>query len=314
MEFIYNSTNFTQNDKDTSALMLLGICLGILICGVSILTICILLKCSKLTRQIRLMAIHMTTANLVFGILFLVGRIYELFNGSSCGAIDYATALPFVLFNIFLTASGFDRLFSLLYSIKYTLWTKKQNSSCFIASLYFVGIILHTPHLPTNLHFSCKKDKNIFTYGGLWSFVLSTLLLTTCDVVIYFYIGVIAMKASSSNQLMVKSDYRRFSLATLKTFLLSVITIALLGPFEIRAAANLRYFDNYEFYDSRTAAVLAVFHQIASPILIMVSYKECRFHLTSFVLRICFFKDKRQAIERNYKQYYATFTITSSGC
>ena len=298
-----------MQNRHRPAFIVFGIILGLLISALSTLTICVLLKCRKLTRQIRLMAIHLTATNLAFGVLFVMARSYELTTGSSCGLLDRTTALPFVLFNIFLTAAGFDRLLSLLYTIKYTLWTKRQNAYVLIGLLYVIGIVLHIPHLPKNLIFSCKRDNhNLFTYKGLWSFVLSTMLLTACDVVLYFYIGVLAIKVRLPYHSIGKNDYKNFSLATLKTFLLSIITIAMLGPFEIRAAINLWNFDDYRFYESRTAAILAVFHQIVSPILILISYKECRYRLAAFCL--CFCEDKRGAIERDYKQYYATFVIT----
>ena len=189
---------------------------------------------------------------------------------------------------------------------------RDKNAYVLIGLLYVVGFVLHIPHLPTNLHFSCKRDDhNLFTYEGLWSFVLSTILLTACDVVVYFYIGVLAIKVRLSYHSIGKNDYKNFSLATLKTFLLSIITVAMLGPFEIRAAINLWNFDDYRFYDSRTAAILAVFHQIVSPILILISYKECRYHLAAFCLCCC--KGKKETIERDYKQYYATFAITPAG-
>ena len=278
-------------------------------CAVSILTIYILHKCTKLTSQIRLMAIHLTVNNLAFSVLFLSGVAYATYNGSKCTAIHQTTALPLVLFNIFLTAAGFDRLFSLKYSIKYTLWAKKQNACAMIASLYVIGICLHIPHLPPYLQFSCKEDKHIFTYGGFWSFVTSSLVLIACDIVIYFYIGVIAMKAKVSNQTTGRNDYSRFSLATLKSFVLSIVTIVLLGPFVISSAVQLCYFNDFVPDNSTLMVVnvLAIFHQILSSVLILVSYKECRFHLA--VLCLCCCKDKRQTIERDYKQHYATFAI-----
>ena len=240
-----NSTNHTQDDKGIYAFYaLFGICYGLLVCAISILTICILARCTKLTRQIRLMAIHMTATNLAFGFLFLFGITYRfLNNGSSCSAITRTTALPFVLFNIFLTAAGFDRLFSLIYSIKYTLWSKNQNTSVMIASLYVIGICLHLPHIPPYLRFSCREDKNLFTYGGYWSFISSICILITCDVAIYFYIGVIATKTKASIHSIKKNDYSKFSFATLKTFVLSIVSIVLMGPFVINVTIRLLYFD-----------------------------------------------------------------------
>ena len=230
--------------------------------------------------------------------------------------MQHTSALPFVLFNIFLTAAGFDRLFSLVYSIKYTLWAKKQNAYVMIISLYVIGLCLHLPLLPANLKFSCREDKNIFTYGGLWSFVSSCLVLIACDVVIYSYIGIIALKAKASNQPIGKNDYSRFSLATFKTFLLSTVTVFLMGPFVITAAVQLWYFndfpdDNSDVLSVIIASNLTMIHQILCPILILTSYKECRFHLA--VLCLCCCKDKKQNIERDYKQYYATFIIAPAG-
>ena len=136
-----NFTNSMKKDNGTFIFALFGMSYGLAVCVVSMLTIYVLLKCTKLTRQIRLMSIHMTANNLAFGILFLTGTTYRYFNGgSSCSAIQHTTPLPFVLFNIFLTAAGFDRLFSLVYSIKYTLWVKKQNAYVMIISLYVLGL------------------------------------------------------------------------------------------------------------------------------------------------------------------------------
>ena len=295
---------------DRFTFIVLGMNLGVLISAVSILTIVVLLKCTKLTRQIRLMAIHITATNLAFGLLFLSARSYEFITGSQCGAIDSTTLLPFVLFNIFLTAAGVDRLLSLVYSIKYTLWAKTQNACAMIVSLYVVGILLHIPHLPQNLKFSCREDEILYTYTGLVIFVSSNLALIACDVGIYLYIGVLAMKAKYSNHHQGRNDYTRFSLATFKTFILCLVTIVLMGPFLISHLIRLLYFNQHSSESSAPMIVnvLAIVHQISSPILIIASYKECRYHLS--VLCLCCCKDKRQTIERDYKQHYATFVIT----
>ena len=85
-----------------------------------------------------------------------------------------------------------------------------------------------------------------------------------------------------------------------------------MGPFVITAAVQLWYFDDFPDDDSDVFSViiasnLTMIHQILCPILILTSYKECRFHLA--VLCLCCCKDKKQNIERDYKQYYATFII-----
>ena len=126
------------------------------------------------------------------------------------------------------------------------------------------------------------------------------------------------MKAKDSNQSIGRNDYARFLLATFKTFLLSTVTVFLIGPFVLRAAVQLWYFDEIPADDSfalslsmKIASNLAIIHQILCPILILTSYKECRFHLA--VLCLCCCKDKKETLERDYKQYYATFVITHAG-
>ena len=300
-----NSTHTIDVDIHGLPFIVLGINLGLLICAVSILTIFVLLKCTKLTRQIRLMVIHMTAINLAFGILFLSARSYEFITGSRCGVIDRTTNLPFVLFNIFQTVTGLDRVLSLVYSIKYTLWTKKRNAFVVIGLLYVLGIVVYIPQIPQNVQFSCGDDGLLFTLTGLWIFVCSNCVLVVGDVVIYLYIGVLVIKAKSSSHPMGRNDYRRFSLATFKTFILCLVTIVLMGPSLISFAIKLS--DN----TAKTPMIvhaLVMLHQIVSPVLILTSYKECRFHLA--VLCLCCCKGKKETIERDYKQHYATFAIT----
>ena len=65
-----NLTNSVKKDNEIFIFALFGMSYGLAVCVVCLLTIHVLLKCTQLTRQIRLMSIHMTANNLAFGILF----------------------------------------------------------------------------------------------------------------------------------------------------------------------------------------------------------------------------------------------------
>ena len=116
------------------------VALGLLIIALSLLTIHTLYKCRKLTAQIRIMSIHMTVANLSHGAVLLSASVYRIINGSYCNSLMKLLPITFCLFNMFLTAAGMDRLLSLIYSIQYTMWTKRQNAYVFIGLLYIIGI------------------------------------------------------------------------------------------------------------------------------------------------------------------------------
>ena len=130
---VNNSTNNTQKVSDISKLSLFGTLSGLLICSAGIFTICILFKCRKLTAQIRLMSIHVTFSNVIFGSVYLSSNLYRSLTGTTCNALSQAIPLPLVLFKLFLTVAGLDRLLSLKYSIRYTLWTKRKNAHVLMA-------------------------------------------------------------------------------------------------------------------------------------------------------------------------------------
>ena len=173
--------------------------MGLLITSLSTFTICILRKCRKLSAQIRLMSIHMTVANLVYGLSAACSLFYFVVNGSMCSSLFKLPSVAFVIFYIFLSAVGLDRLLSLKYSIKYRLWNNKWKAHILIVCLYTIGICLSIPNLATNP--TCSGPDDLFTYSGLFTFVISLFILIGCDVVIYFYIGLIAWKARSLSRI-----------------------------------------------------------------------------------------------------------------
>ena len=291
--------------------------MGLLITSLSAFTIFILRKCRKLSAQIRLMSIHMTVANLVYGLSAACSLFYFVVTGSMCSSLFKLPTVAFVIFYIFLSAVGLDRLLSLKYSIKYRLWNHKIKVHVVIICLYIIGICLSIPNFTTNP--TCSGPDDLFTYSGLFTFVISLFILIGCDVVIYFYIGLIAWKARSLSQIRNNhrttnriNEYNITWSSTLKSFILSVITIVLLGPFVAVNANHLWHFDHDH---SRVTPALLIsmllthMHQIICPIFILVSYKECRYHVATLCCVCC--KDKMEKLEINYKQHYATYIITN---
>ena len=210
--------------------------LGIIITLLSLATIRKLWICKKLTNQIRLMSMHMTISNLLYGITMICNFIYgKTTSRYRCPAVLKVIPIAFVIYNVFLTVSGFDRLLSLKFSLKYRLWQNTRNTRIFIASLYIFGMCVNIP----NLQMNCPTDNiAMFTYSGLVCFVCTGLLLIFCDVIIYSYIGIIALKTKVADRDRAiatrrANDYNRFWLATMKSFILSVLTLLLLGPFVI---------------------------------------------------------------------------------
>ena len=292
-------------------------CLGVLITISSFLTICTLYKCRKLTNQIRLMSMHLTFANLIYGITVVGNFLYFKASGKICSLTVKVIPMSFIIYNIFLTATGVDRLLSLRFPLKYILWQRKRNSRILIVSSYVVAICLNVPNMATPSVFSCSFDADMFTYSGLLAFVSSGLFLITCDAIIYFYIGVLAIKANLSNQKHkvlpgTLNDYSRIWLSILKCFIQCVATVVLLGPFLVSRAVDLWYYETSNYTDtSLYAGMFYILHQIFSPIFILLSYKESRFRVA--LLCCCCCKKRRQTVMYNYKQHYASFTISQGG-
>ena len=291
-----------------------GFLLGFCITSLSLITICILRECRKLTMQIRLMSMHLTVANLGYGLTLLCTAIYYIIHGTLCSFILKLLPVSFVIFNIFLTASGVDRILSLKYTIRYTLWNKKQNIHLLTVCLYALGVCINLPNWTAE--FACNGVEDMFTYSGLIIFVCSMLVFITCDVVIYVYIGLIALKAKTSNQNLStatsrKTDFTRFWSATLKSFVLSIITILLLGPFIASRAVDAWNIELNNPEVSLNTLFLVILHQIVSPIFILISYKECRYHIAVLCCRC--FQNKREKLEKDYKQHYSTYIISADG-
>ena len=308
-----NNTNASYGVNEVSNVIGIEVaylaCLqGMLIIVLSAVTIGILYKCRKLTTQIRLMAIHMTTTNLVYGLVIFSASVYRIVAGTLCSTLMELLPLTFIIYNIFLTASGLDRLLSLIYSIKYTLWTRKRNMHALTVCLYIAGICINMPNLPSN--FACRKFHDTHTRLGLLIVVSCMIFLIICDVVIYFYIGVIAIKAKTKGPIGQTNDYGRFWSSTLKTFGLSTITVLLLTPYIVSRMTDMLYFEHGNSNISQTSigTIFFVFtHQVVSPIFFLATYKECRYHLA--MLCCCCCKDRRKTILSQYKQHYATYTI-----
>ena len=288
--------------------------LGFSITTLSLITICTLRECRKLTMQIRLMSMHLTIANLAYGLTMLCSASYYFIHGRLCTFILKLLPVSYVVFNVFLTAAGVDRLLSLKYSIRYMLWNKKRYVHVLTACLYGLGLCINIPNWTTE--FGCNRGEDMFTYSGLISFVCSMLILITCDMIIYFYIGIIALKVKSSSQTNStensrKNDYTRFWSSTFKSFALSIITILLLGPFIASRTIDVWNIELENTKVSQSTVFLAFLHQLVSPIFILISYKECRYHITSLCCRC--FKNKREKLEKAYKQHYATYVISAGG-
>ena len=303
-----------QGSPVSSAFMYAYFGLGLLIVTASLVTIYTLWKCRKITSQIRLMSLHMTVGNLIYGIALVCSSVYFIVTGSVCTSILKLLPVAFIIFNLFLTAAGVDRLLSLVYSLKYKLWHNKRKAYTLIVSIYFIGICTNIPNVPVNLQFSCQIGTEMFTYKGLVSFSCSSICLISLDVLIYSCIGIIAIKTnlSTHNRVVLIGKERestRVWLATGKCFALSIATMVLLGPFIASRAIDFWYFGSIAM--SQTSVIASVFylmHQIFSPIFILASYKECRYQIAVLCCHFC--KDKRDAIEKEYKQYYATFVIS----
>ena len=286
---------------------------GIIITALSILTIHILWKCRKLTNQIRLMSMHMTVANLLYGITKILNFIYGKVIRNRCPVVLKLIPIAFVIYNIFLAAAGMDRLLSLQFSLKYKLWQSERKTRIFIAVLYLLGFCVNIPNLAMN----CPVDDiEMFTYNGLVCVVCTLLFLVLWDIVIYSYIGFIALKTKMSDRnrtiaIGERSDYSRFWLVTMKSFALMMLTVIFLGPYVVVRAIDMFYNENTVMADLSLAFVLIHdFHQIISPIFILASYKECRYHVAVLCCFCC--KKKRQNIERDYQQHYATFIISTA--
>ena len=297
------------------AVRLGGFLLGLVLTTVSALTIHILRKCRKLTNQIRLMSMHLTVGSLMYGISMVCNGTYYIINGSSCRSLVKLLPLAMTTFSVFLTAAGIDRLLSLKFSMKYTFWHTKRNAYILVASLYCIAISINLPNVPPNFHLPCTFEIDVFTDIGLVTFVSCNFLLELCDVLVYSYIGIIALRTKlssdeSSGQIGIKNDFRNFCQETLKCFALSLITIVFCGPFVI--TETIAFFNGSETLGqgqtSPVLIVLFVLHRFVSPIFILISYKECRYH-TSLLLCCCC-KRKRQEIKRGYKQHYATYMIS----
>ena len=144
--------------------------IGITIASLSLVTIRILWICKKLTNQIRLMSIHMTFANLLYGLTMICNFVYGNALRLSCPVVLKVIPIAFAIYNVFLAASGLDRLLSLLFSLKYRLWQNKRNTRIFIVSLYLVSICVNIPNLPM----VCPTDNvTMFNYLGLVCFILN---------------------------------------------------------------------------------------------------------------------------------------------
>ena len=297
----------TVVSKELSYLMCTAALLRVVIC---LLTMHILLKCRKLTTQIRLMSLHMTFTNLIIGLWLFYLLVTNIFKGSLCGSIVKLLPIPYVTFDIFLTVAGLDRLLSIIYSIKYTLWTKLHNLKILVASLYIIGIGINVPNDLSN-PFACDV---LFTYRGSIIIVYSGIVLVISNVVIYSYIGLVAMRAQLRRPGRMTKDYRRMWLSTLKTFGLSIITSLLRGPFLVSRMIDLWKFENGgdpKFSQtSEMSGTLVIFYLIITRIYVPACYKECRYHMA--MLCCCCCRHKRQQIVREYKQHYATYAIAQT--
>ena len=321
---LMNITNDMQNIAEIKSIVphsfvYVFFAFGLLIIVISFLTIFILQKCTKLTSQIRQMAIHMAIGNLIYGMSLFCSGMYYFIYGSLCSSLLKLLPLGSVTFNIFLTAAGADRLLSLTHSIKYTLWSKEQKSYIFIVVVYLIGICINLPNMPPNMQFTCSGEADMFSLNGLVTFVCSMLVMFACDIFIYSYIGIIAMKVqylprNCGGAFGAQKDNRNVWLSTVKSFALLVVTIFLLGPFVANRTIDLLNFVDGNANISQGTMIsgkLLALLQIVSPVYILVSYKECRYHIA--VLCCVFCEKKRDKIERCYKQHYATYTISRSG-
>ena len=101
-----NVTGGPNNDNDgapavSSVFVYCFFLLGFCITTLSLITICTLRECRKLTMQIRLMSMHLTVANLVHGLTMISSAIYYFIHGRFCTFILKLLPVPFVVFNVF---------------------------------------------------------------------------------------------------------------------------------------------------------------------------------------------------------------------
>ena len=315
MAVLRNNTMKLQDDKEMAPALFLPrpflyayLCLGLFICVLCIVTICTLWKCRKLAAKIRLLSINLTVANLIYGLTLLSNFAHYKATGFICRSFLKFLPLTLLLHKLFLTAAGVDRLLSLQRPLTYSMWRTKRNIYCSILIIYVIGIAFSKPNVISN--FSCHAS--IFTYGGLFSFMSGLIFLITCDVFIYGYVAIVAVRAKFSHQAIGKrNDYRQYWLVTMRCFYLSVASLACFGPFIVSRAMDLwhhRQSDDFS-QSSAVAYLFYLLHQVVSPVFILCSYKECRYRIALLFCLCC--PNKRQAIEESYKQYYATFVISS---
>ena len=272
----------------------------------------ILWRCKKLTFQIRFLSMNLMLINMVFGLTVMCVVAVMLFIGEFCAFLQRILPFIFITYQLIVSVIGVDRMMSLKFSIRYTFWHRKRNAYILTVFLYSVPVVIFLISNISENAWSCG-DEEILNFVGLVVFAVNMMVIYVVNIVMYIYIGVVALKKKtlSIGALdMNHSDFRQYWRTTVKAFHLSIITFLMLGPFAIRRIAVLPYFDQDNEGNSGPPfdLVLAYLHQIISPIFTLVTYKECRYKVQHMFLICC--ERKKEEIEKAYKQYYASFDIT----
>ena len=113
--------------------------IGTTIASLSLVTIRILWICRKLTNQIRLMSMHMTFANLLYGLTMICNFVYGNAIGIRCPVVLKVIPIAFAIYNVFLAASGLDRLPLTPLFIEIQTMAKTGGTRVFSLCLYISG-------------------------------------------------------------------------------------------------------------------------------------------------------------------------------
>ena len=288
------------------------LCAGLLTLLLSTVAFTILWRCKKLLFQIRFLSMNLMMTNLVFGIIVTCVVAAALVTGRFCTSLQRTLPMIFLTYQLIVTAIGVDRMMSIRFSFRYTFWHKPESAYILITCLYSIPVVLYVINNASDNLWDCGEG-DMFTFTGLAAFSAVIMVIFILNIAVYVYIGVVALQKHRLRigiLRMKQNDFRQYWRITAKAFHLCVLTFLMLGPFVISRIIVLPYFERRREINGTPAFVLmlAYLHQLISPIFNLVTYRECRYQVQQ-VLSTCN-KKKRDEIENEYKQHYASFDIS----
>lgn len=312
-----NGTNdLVQGDRDSIPLFFqkLTAVLGILICATSIITIVVLFRCRKIVEQIRITSIQLCVANFGYGLTLVVNVAIIFINGKPNAAILKLVPCFCVLYFLFLTFTGIDRLMTLTFATKYTLWSRKRNIYMATVGIYAVATCICIVIFQQETRSECLRQKDkMSSCIGVITFVATMIFLTTCHFVSFICISCIVVKKDLPGPLTKRNDFSKYWRITIKMIKLGFMSFVFVTPYivtRLQFILNLwKEVETNTIFARYVAVSLLHMHQILSPVFILFSYHECRFVALHAILCCC--KSWRKKTYDQYKQYYASYKISS---